>query len=671
MTAEHEASGSSVSLRMGDDDQTPPSRARRLRVPPAVSQSVAVALVALVAITAVLQLWRADLSVPFSFSPDERSTEVYPADAPFYLMLVQGLIDHDTYLTNPSLGAPAGQQLYDVPSGNDNFQFGVLWVIGKATGNAPLTVNLYYLLTYPLVAVATFLVARRLGLRPLIAAAVALLYTFAPYHLARGTSHLLLSGYYFVPFGFLLVLRVMGDDPPFTAEAGNRGGWRLRLRAWPTLGWLVVCAGLASTGAYYAMFTVVLLLGVAVIDVVARRRWRGAVAAGVAVGTIALVAAVNLAPSFLYWRDHGGSTNLIARFAAETEKDGLKVSQLFLPIKGHRLAPLAAIQRESQKASPVRSERGQQLGIIGAVGLVGLVVVSLASVLGYRHRARGSVLDPDSDDGSILRRAGVVALLSILYGTISGLSLLFAGLGLRQFRSWNRISLFIGLAALVAVGLVLERAWRALAARGVPRFVPATGVVLLALAGVVDQTTLRNVPDYAARSAQWESDEAFVDQIVDQLGPGAMVYQLPYVYFPEAGQVHDQGPYDAVRGYLHGPELRWSYGDTRLRHPEWQLYYRDRPIDEQLDAYAAVGFDGLWLGAAGYPDRGTEAAATISTQLGQQPQVSADGSLLFWDLRPRRAALVAELGEQGLADRRAAVLAQDAAPPPDEVFEEF
>ncbi len=663
---------------MGEEQEPGVASRRRRRLPGTLWQCLAVAVVASIGVTLVLQLWRADLSVPFSFGPDERSTEVYPADGPFYLMLVQGLLQHDTYLTNPSLGAPHGQQLYDVPSGNDHLQLGILWGLGQATGNAVEAVNLYYLLTYPAVAVVAFLVARRLRLGAPVAAAVAILYTFLPYHQARGTSHLLLSGYYLVPLAVLLVLRVVGDDPPFTGPSPS-GGWRLRLRSRASLAWLLVCAGLASTGAYYAVFTVVLLGGVVAADLLARRGVRSVVSGAVAVAVIGVVFVAHLVPSFVYWADHGGSTNLIARFAAETEVDGLKLSQLLLPIKAHRIPALAAIQRESQKASRVRSERGQQLGIVGAVGLVGLVAGSMARLIGRRRP--GGLLDPDDPDGALLGRMGVLALLAILVGTISGISLLLAGVGLRQFRSWNRLSIFIGLVALVAAGLGAQRAGRWLRARGVPRAVLGLVLAGVTVLGVLDQTSARNVPRYAEQKAQWASDDVFMDEIADTLGPGAMVYQLPYVFFPEAGQIGHQGPYDGVRGYLHAPELRWSFGDTRLRHPEWQLYYRDRPLAEQLDAYAAIGFEGLWVNLAGYvetPSRlrtaagpGPEITGQISAELAQEPSTSPDGSLQFWDLRPRRAALVTAQGEAAVDALGARALAQAAPESPDLVYEEF
>ena len=74
--------------------------------------SVAVGIVALLAAVLVLRLWSAPLSVPYD----------YDGDAAFYLMEVQGLHEHGTYLTNPDLGYPYGQDTRDLPQGIDNQQ---------------------------------------------------------------------------------------------------------------------------------------------------------------------------------------------------------------------------------------------------------------------------------------------------------------------------------------------------------------------------------------------------------------------------------------------------------------------------------------------------------------------------------------------------------------------
>jgi len=72
--------------------------------------AIVLATVTLAAVAWVLQLWHADLGVPLRYPPLD--------DTKFYVMLVKGIIEHGSYLTNSALGAPFGQQLYDFPQGD-------------------------------------------------------------------------------------------------------------------------------------------------------------------------------------------------------------------------------------------------------------------------------------------------------------------------------------------------------------------------------------------------------------------------------------------------------------------------------------------------------------------------------------------------------------------------
>ena len=77
-----------------------------------LGEGILVALLSLLCAVWVLRLWRGDLVVPLRYAPVD--------DTEFYLMLVKGIVDHGSYLSNASLGAPFGQHLDDYPQGADN-----------------------------------------------------------------------------------------------------------------------------------------------------------------------------------------------------------------------------------------------------------------------------------------------------------------------------------------------------------------------------------------------------------------------------------------------------------------------------------------------------------------------------------------------------------------------
>jgi Ca2+/Na+ antiporter len=631
----------------------------------AIVDAVAVAAATLGLLVVTLRLWQANLRVPFVYNATDQAPLAYAPDAPYYLMLTKGLVDHGSYLRIPNLGWPFSLQLYDNPESGDNLQLAVLRGLGFLLRDAVLTVNVYYLLTFVAVSLAAWFVLRRLGVSRLVAAVVAILYSFLPYHFARGEAHLLLSGYFMVPITTLLILQVLSDDPPFTARReSTEPRWRVVLWSRRALPWLVACTALGSTGPYYAFFAVLLLAAAVAADLVARRSWRRAASGGIAAGIVLVVLLLNLSPSFLYWASHGQNDDAIPRGISETEVNGLRIAELVLPRIDHRIDAFADAQRKSDRFSPVAtSERGQQLGLVGALGFVGLVVFTLSRLMRRRGDDDTRAPPPLGTRTEIGTRLGLLTLVAVIVAAVSGISLLISALGVRYIRSYNRISVFIAFFALVAVAFALD--WIVVR---LPRWhgrAVMAGVVCVAVLalGVVDQTSSADVPDYDALERAWDSDEAFMRGIERELGTGAAVFQMPYVFFPEAGMIVGTGPYDQVRGWLHADSLRWSWGSVRGRDGDWQGALVRLPAPQALDALTAVGFSGLMIDRAGYQDHAAGIEAEYTATLGQEPQLSSDDRLLFYDLRPWARDLRARLTKAEIDALRRATLAARAPPP--------
>ncbi|MGH9027869.1 MAG: hypothetical protein ACRDWD_17415 [Acidimicrobiia bacterium] len=605
--------------------------------------AIAVTVTTIVALVLVLQLWDAALSVPFVYDTPPGDPLVFSGDAPFYLMLVQGLIRHGSYLFNPSLAAPFGSELHDLVHGADNLQFGVLWVMGKTLRDAALVVNLYFLGSFVAVSVVAFYVYRRLSVSRWTAAVIAVLYSFLPYHFARGTAHLLLAAYFAVPLAGLLLLRVLGNDPPFTAAAES-GRWKVELVSKRSLCWLLGCAVIASTGAYYAIIPAILLVLAVLVDFVARRSWRAVVSGAVAGGLITIILLVNIAPTLLYWVRHGGNDVVSTRGPSETEVNGLKVSQLLLPVEGHRIDSFADLQSKSTKFSVLFGERGQGLGIIGALGFLGLLGLLLADAVSRRG--------PPSEKRLLLRRSGVITVIAIICGVVSGLSLLFAGAGLTQIRSWNRVSIYIGFFAFLAVGFAIDglirrlpRArWRPAVAGGI------LGAVLVV--GLLDQVSAKDLPDYDRLERDWKEDQEFFDEIADELGPGAKVFEYPWIRFPEAGITVYAGPYDQAEGFIHAPELDWSWGGVEGREQDWTEKISEAPIRVMVDGVVAAGFSGIMIDRAALTFGPDGVEKRLTQILDEEPRFSPDERFSFFDVRRYAAELEARLTPDELAELR-------------------
>ena len=78
-----------------------------------------------------LQIWRADLRLPF----------YYEGDAAFYAMSIKGSVENGWYWQNPALGAPGTQELYDFPA-FDNAVVIFMLLLSFFTHNPFLITNL-------------------------------------------------------------------------------------------------------------------------------------------------------------------------------------------------------------------------------------------------------------------------------------------------------------------------------------------------------------------------------------------------------------------------------------------------------------------------------------------------------------------------------------------------
>lgn len=634
---------------------------------PAIDATL-VAFVALGILAVVYRLWDASLTIPFEYLPVDRAPYSYGPDAPFYLMLAKNAVDHGWFLSNPSLGYPFGQALHEFPQTLDNLNLVVLQALAWTTRNPFAAVNLFFVLTFVGVSVAAFLVARRLGCSRISSAVVALLYAFVPYHFARGTPHLFLSAYWLVPVAALLLVQVASSHPPFTVSADTPRGWRLHWKSRTSVLWLLACCGLASTGSYYAALTMVLVTIVVLVDFVARRNRRALASGALVIAAILAMAVVNLVPTFVYWAEHGRNGDLVQRGTSETEVNGLKISQLVLPVEGHRIHTLAEMQADATRFTVIDAERGQELGAIGAIGFLAILVALFASVL-RRHDGADPLgppahpqpgWDPPMAPRGVIRIFGVATLGGILVATVSGFSLIISGIGVKEIRSWNRISVVIAFFALVTVGFGIDWARRRLPARPWRTPVTVAACGLLVVVGVLDQFAPEMKPHYDATAATFDSDKAFFAKVRDTLPAGSAVFNVPYVFFPESGTVNGIGPYDTVRGYLQTDDLRWSWGGVIGTDADWVAGATQSDTPEMLDRAVAMGFTGLVLDRRGYPNALRELA--IADLVGEPSAVSADKTLVFFDLRDYAKEVEDRLGAAGLRAKRAEALADTGRP---------
>jgi hypothetical protein len=563
-----------------------------------------------------LRLWHASLHVP-----------IEPAinDTNYFLAAVKGVVQHGWFWHNPDLAAPFGQTNFDFAADfGDSGHYVIVRILALFLDDPIAVFNAFFLLCFPLTAVAAFLVMRDLGAARLPALVAAVLFAFLPYHLLRGENHIFLAAYYGVPLGIWLVVCLAEGRTLI-----GRGSWRRTALV------LLACAVVGSASNYYAVFAALALLFVVPLAALARRSWPMIVQGALVLAAIGVVFAACHAPPVLYAGKHGRNTAIAERQPQESEQFGLKLTQMVMPRPDHRLQAFARRAKAYEARTTLVAEGfSPSLGTLATLGLlialVTLLTVGLANAAVSLRRQRVAI-------------AGAVALACFLIGTTSGISALISFWLTPQVRGWNRISLLIAFASLLAVALALTALGERWRARGRATWLFAPVVLAIGIVGVLDQTSAHDVPAYAANKAAWSNDGALVRTIDDRLPAGARVLQLPYVPYPENGLVNGMLDYDLFKGYLHSADLRWSYAATKGRPADWQDDAASLEPGELALLATTAGFDAVYIDRAGYVDHGAVVEAALKRVTGAGPVAqSPDGRLAWFDLRPLAQRLAAK-----------------------------
>ena len=115
----------------------------------------------------------------------------------------------------------------------------------------------------------------------------------------------------------------------------------------------------------------------------------------------------------------------------------------------------------------------------------------------------------------------------------------------------------------------------------------------------------------------------------------AMIYQLPYMKYPENGGIEQLMDYGLLAGYLHSDTLKWSYGAPSGRETDtWMKKLNEKPLAEQIDTIREKGFAGIYIDWNAYlPDERTAMEAILATETGAEPLMHGDGMKAYYSFQ--------------------------------------
>ena len=568
------------------------------------------AVLSLVIVILFLNLWKADFHVPFC----------YEADGLQHAAIVKGMIDNGWYWRNPYLGAPDGLQLYDFPV-VDTLSLVLMKGISLASSDYGIVLNLFFLLTFPLTAICAMFAFRQLQLSYAGSLFASQLYTFLPYHFMRNSfGHLFLAAYYLIPL-VIVVLWWLASD----ALLEKRTGFRINLRGFKVIFSVVVCVLVGSSGVYYPFFSCFFLLLTGVVVSLGKKTISPLIVSGLFVGVIVGTVMINLSPSLVHIYKNG-NIHVAERVPADAETFGLKISQLLLPISGHRIKSLAQTKWKYNHGPLYNENDTASLGMFAAAGFL-----SLLGWIGFRKPAI-TKMDFEGARG-LLNLFSLLCLVAVLFGTIGGFGSLFALAITPQIRTYNRISVFIAFFSLIPIALLIDTLFRKYQDSKIGK-VGSLFIFAIALTlGILDQTGPSFKPNYLRTKSEYANDAEFVNRIETAVPAGAMIFQLPYVPFPESPPMFAMRDSELFRPYLHSRSLRWSYGAMKGRKGDlWQKAIVNLPVDKFVQSLSTAGFSGIYLDRRAYADGGADMEKKLVEYLGLEPQSSRDGKRLFFSI---------------------------------------
>jgi phosphoglycerol transferase len=550
-----------------------------------------------------------------------------------FLTILSKTIREDGFLHATRFGAPFGTDLADWPIGMW-LPFAQLAGLTALSGEPGTAINLYWISTIVIAALAAAYALRRLRLPPGLAFVLGMLYAFQPYAFYRNVEHVNLA-FPFVPLLALLLLRVAGTRP----EDETRGERVLTLAA---------CVAQGLSYIYYSAFACLLLAAAAPFGWWRARSLRPLRRAALGIALLAVCSAATVAPTLVYWKRHGYNPDLDYKPPRETEVYALKLRHLLTPIADHPLAPFREVARKLDAAGFADDDKESafsRLGSVASLGLLALIVFLLGRAAGLLPRREEAL------DG-----AAPLALFTLLWASAGGFASFFNVFVISDIRCYTRIIVFLSFFCVLAFGAFVTRAAGLLPLA--PRLrapVRWAGLAALLSAGLADQIPLDHLWTLRKGSvAAFDEERQLVSEVEARLPAGAMVFQLPHMTLPvDRATYPPMRYYDPGRAYLHSRALRWSWGAMIGRQHDWGRAVDALPLPEKVRVLAESGFSGIWIDRWGYTGKERPPYADLEQKLGAilgEPfLVSARGRYSFVSIEGYRRELEARLGPERLA----------------------
>lgn len=566
-----------------------------------------------------MKLWLADLHVPFTYINDALLVGVW----------IKGIVDNGWYLQNNFIGAPFLGTMYDFPLSN-NLDFLIIKLISIFSHDYAFSMNTYFLVSFPLTTLTSMFVLRQLKISYQISILGSLLFAFLPYHFVRGEGHLFLAAYYMIPLIVMVLLWIYSDMDFLISEVN--GKIRTNLLTRKSIISIIICILISSTFIYYPFFSCFFLIISGITSSVFHKNKTSLIASIILIALITIGVLINVSPTLMYQHENGKNLLTAIRSPQEAETYGLKITLLLLPITNHYLPFMATVANKYINTAPLANHNAPSLGIIIGTGfllLIGWIFYRLSDGLKLKIKQY-----------DVINELSLLNLSALLLGTVGAFGALFAYAVAYlfpispQFRGYDRISIFIAFFSMTAIAILLETLSERYVKTNAKKILFLAVLGILLIAGIMDQTGRQPYGTiYSLTKTEYLNDADFINRIETIMPAEAMIFQLPYMPYPEYGNMYKMTDYSHFKGYLHSSKLRWSYGAMKGRPEDiWQRGIANEPIGDLVKILSLAGFSGIYIDSYGYEDDGIGVIANLSNIFKAEPLISKDKRLFFFDM---------------------------------------
>lgn len=509
-------------------------------------------------------------------------------------------------------------------------------VVNTLTGGTFTGINVLIVLSFPLVAALAYVVIRMTGLKGALAIALAVAFTFIPFHWGRSLGHTYLATLYSAVVGIGLVLAIGSGAFSRLATQSDR-----RRRVWFWVVIAVMILVIAWSGIYYTAFT--LILGVAALlwRFAHRATWRTLGREVLPLVAIGFLAVAGVVPSLLTTRGDPPLAQLAERLPYESVIFAGNLAMALLPLPQSQLPGMASYNRQVVEA--IQAAPYGEATVITNHGTWVTSLALLVFIMGLIMRARR----PQPVAATAAERASTrvtityiayLTFVTLLFFIPWGLNYLLAGTVTAQIRAWNRLLpilllLFIlGAAAALAKTRIAQR----------PSIAIPIAVVVLALT-LIDAVLPFRGPysDSVARGSELsDAGRQYASAVQDAIPEQCGVLQLPYMGYPEYGVVGGVNDYDHFWTSITNPGKQWSYGAVKFTDASiWMSQLPQVPTDEQVSLMRALGFCAIHLDTRGYiSEQLMPVQQDLQSRFGAPFATALDGDWEMYDIRSASVA---------------------------------